>query len=183
MNNTTVLLILLIVVVAGVIFFFANRDQTTVPVDSNETTQDEAAQNEEPHVPVSSDGIIGMTTAEAEAYAASRGVMFRVVEADGEPQPTTRDYREGRINATTENDIVISFYIEGEEQEDMSETGVHDGIIGLTQSEAEAYAKTNGVRFRVGIVDGEAFPVTMDFVPGRITAEIENGVVIAYTVE
>lgn len=182
MNNNVILLILLVLVVVGLIFFFSDRDQTPVPEGGNETTQSDEQQQQAP-ISANNNEIIGMMTAEAQAFAESQGVMFRVVEADGEPQPTTRDYREGRINATTENDIVVDFYIEGQEEEDVSETGMHDGIIGMSETEAQAYAEANNVPFRVGTVDGEVFPVTMDFVPGRITAEIADGVVISYTVE
>jgi hypothetical protein len=59
----------------------------------------------------------------------------------------------------------------------------HDEIIGMTTTSAKEYANTNEVDYRIGKVDGEAQMVTSDFRPGRITASIEKGVVVGYTVE
>jgi hypothetical protein len=55
---------------------------------------------------------VGMTTKEAQLYAAAKDVLFRVVEIDGEPQIITMDYREGRINAATQSNIVVSYTVE-----------------------------------------------------------------------
>ncbi len=55
---------------------------------------------------------IGLTTAEAREQAEVNGVMFRLVEIDGEPQAVTMDLQAGRINATVENDIVVKYHIE-----------------------------------------------------------------------
>jgi hypothetical protein len=55
---------------------------------------------------------VGMTTKEAQLYAAAKDVLFRVVEIDGEPQIITMDYREGRINAATQSNIVMSYTVE-----------------------------------------------------------------------
>jgi heat shock protein HslJ len=60
---------------------------------------------------------------------------------------------------------------------------MHDEIIGMTEDEAAAYAEINKLPFRIGTIDGEGRPVTADFRPGRITAELEGGVVTGYTVE
>jgi hypothetical protein len=81
--------------------------------------------------------------------------------------------------------VVTSYTVEGEESEEEAgeESGPHDEILGMTQAEAEAYAAANDVPFRVGRIDDEYLPVTMDYRPGRITAEIENGVVVDYSVE
>lgn len=59
----------------------------------------------------------------------------------------------------------------------------HDVIIGMSLAEAELYAEQNTVPFRVGMLDGEYMMLTMDYVPGRITAEVANAVVVGYTVE
>jgi hypothetical protein len=55
--------------------------------------------------------------------------------------------------------------------------------VGMTVAEAQAAAESNGVAFRVGTIDGEAQAVTADYVAGRITAEIADDIVIAYTTE
>jgi hypothetical protein len=60
---------------------------------------------------------------------------------------------------------------------------VHDASVGMSQADAEAYAAENNVSFRIGRIDGEYLPVTMDYRPGRITAEIEDGIVVEYSVE
>jgi hypothetical protein len=120
------------------------------------------------------------------------------------------DYRPGRINATVENDIVVSYEVEGsgadqevagDEQGDpdanRSDNGEergaagdnesmadkHDVIIGMTEGEAAAYAEASDVPFRVGVRDGEPLPLTRDYRPGRITAEVEDGLVTGYSVE
>ena len=59
----------------------------------------------------------------------------------------------------------------------------HEEIIGLTEAEAAAYAEKNDVSFRVIKRDGQYLPATADYRPGRINAEVEGGVVTAYTIE
>ena len=56
-------------------------------------------------------------------------------------------------------------------------------LIGMTTNEARMYAESKGVSFRVGSVDGEFLPVTADFRPGRITADIKGDVIVGYSVE
>jgi hypothetical protein len=131
--------------------------------------------------PMSTDVIIGMTTTEAWTYTKANDSMFRVGTIDGEGQAVTEDYRPGRITAEIKNDIVIGYTVEGTPSE--SEPIGNDAIIGMTTAEAAAYAETNGVRFRIGAIDGEFLPVTMDYRIGRITAEIENDIVTGYSVE
>lgn len=136
----------------------------------------------EPEPVASAAALINMTTTEAVAYAEANDILFRIVEIDGEPQPTTEDYRPGRINASVENDVVVSYTVEGEEVVE-DDAGPHDSIIGLTQVEAETYAEANDVAFRIGRIDDEFLPMTMDYRVGRITAEIEDKVVVDYSVE
>lgn len=132
----------------------------------------------------------GLTSSKASEIAQARGEVFRVVEIDGVAQPTTRDFMEGRINATITNDVVTAYTIEtNTEASTTAETSTpmepitKAEIIGKTVVVAEAYAKTKGVDFRVGTVDGVANAVTADFRVGRITAEVKNGVVVSYSVE
>ncbi len=73
---------------------------TPLPV-ANDPAEMDVAQN-----------YVGMTTKEAQLYAATEDILFRVVEIDGEPQIVTMDYREGRINAATQNNIVVSYTVE-----------------------------------------------------------------------
>lgn len=58
---------------------------------------------------------VGMTVQQATEKAATDGVPFRVVMEDGESLAVTMDYRPGRINATVQSGIVVSYDIEGEE--------------------------------------------------------------------
>lgn len=58
-----------------------------------------------------------------------------------------------------------------------------DDFLGMTEEEAVAYAAENDVLFRVGSRDGVALPVTMDYRIGRVTADINAGVVTGFTVE
>lgn len=130
---------------------------------------------------------IGMNTTDAETKAKSAGVMFRVVMIDGQPQPTTRDFREGRINATVINGTVTEYFVETNSpivnNTSDAEKTTNDAIIGMTTENAELYAESQNVDFRVGTADGEPQPVTLDYRSGRITAETVNDVVVGYTVE
>ncbi len=100
------------------------------------------------------------------------------VDADSEAAARDDGQKQGDPNANR--------YDLGDEStaDDAADTvGKHDAIIGITVAEAEVYAETNSVPFRVGSVDGEPRPVTMDYRPGRITADIVDGVVVDYSVE
>jgi hypothetical protein len=54
---------------------------------------------------------------------------------------------------------------------------------GLTEENAEKIAETQDVSFRVVMRDGESLPMTLDYRPGRINAEVNAGIVANYTVE
>jgi hypothetical protein len=195
MKQTLLLLLAVVVIVGGGYWILS---QSTVDVPS--TTSDDGAETpaqpnpddvaEVPAGPVADD-YVGLSEAEAAVLAEVNNVLFRVVERDGEMLPTTRDYQPGRINAVVENGTVVSYTVEGSDAPPMdmdkgepaADAGTHDTIIGMTVAEAEAYAAANEVPFRIGSVDGEARPVTMDYRPGRITASTVAGVVTEYTVE
>ncbi|MBY0538067.1 hypothetical protein K2P47_01560 [Patescibacteria group bacterium] len=136
--------------------------------------------------PVSAD-YVGMTVVEAQAKADADGVPFRVVIEDGQPQPITKDIREGRINATVANGVVTEYSVESMtppvEETNVPASTTVSTIIGMTTAEAEAYATTQNVPFRVVMRDGESLPVTMDLRPGRINAVVEAGLVVSYTIE
>lgn len=55
--------------------------------------------------------------------------------------------------------------------------------LGLTEEEAEAQAEVDDRPFRVGARDGEQLMLTEDYVVGRITVSLQDGVVTAATVE
>jgi hypothetical protein len=172
MNKNIIFILIFLVAAVGAYFLFMN---------------DNTASQELTIAELQSRDYVGLTTNDAEAKAEAEGTPFRVVEIDGESQPTTRDYREGRINATVEGGVVTSYTVESNDPmvdaDTETEVNANDEIIGMTTAEAEAYAEAQGVDFRVGVRDGEDLPVTLDLRPGRITAEVENGVVVGYTVE
>lgn len=121
----------------------------------------------------------GLSTEAAQKMAESNKVAFRVVMKDGQSLPATMDYRSGRINATIENDKVVSYKVEGQEKT----TPQKSDYIGLTIKEAEALAQSKGVPFRIVNKDGKMLPTTRDFRIGRINATVENDKVVSYEVE
>lgn len=135
----------------------------------------------EPKIEAVPEDLIGMPTEKATTYAAENDFRFRIVEIDGEPQPTTKDYRPGRINAAVENGVVVSYEVEGEDAS--AEAREHDEIIGMTQTEVVNYATENDITLRIGRIDEQYLPLTLDYRPGRVTAEIDDGAVSAYSVE
>lgn len=165
------------IALAGMYKFNYLANQPGYDVDGNKITQE---MNDT--VDLSGD-YIGMTEEQAEKKAEAESVPFRVVERDGEMQPTTRDIREGRINATVVNGVVTSYEVETNPRAQQPEQANHDQIIGMTIEDAEAYALEKEVDFRTGSVDGQDRPVTMDYRVGRITASVDKGVVTSYTVE
>jgi len=52
-----------------------------------------------------------------------------------------------------------------------------DDFVGLTQADAEALADENLIPSRIGRIDAESFALTEDFNPGRLTFEIDDGIV------
>lgn len=53
-----------------------------------------------------------------------------------------------------------------------------DQYNGLTVSQAQELANEQGRRFRIGCRDGKWLPLTADFSATRITAEVQDGVVV-----
>lgn len=173
-KNISLLVVALAIIAIGAYYFFT-KVEVAAPTNNELDTKTEIV------------GYSGLTVEEAESEAKKDGVMFRVVEKDGDLQPTTRDFQEGRINAVVKNNVVISFTIETmnpvlEDKTDQEPVS-HDSIIGMNKIDAEAYAKTNGVDFRVVSIDGEALPVTLDLRMGRISATVVNNIVVGYTTE
>jgi hypothetical protein len=193
----TLMGILLLLILAGLVYWALMQNAAQEPAEEpgDETTElpAEPAADDVAAVPAepTADDYVGLSEAEAEALAAANEVPFRVVERDGEMLMVTEDWRPGRINAVVKNGTVVSYTVEGsdvpptdmDKGEPAADAGTHDAIIGMTVAEAEAYAAENEVPFRIGSVDGEARPVTMDYRPGRITASVVDGLVTDYSVE
>jgi|AntRauTorcE11897_2_1112592.scaffolds.fasta_scaffold88479_1 hypothetical protein len=176
MNKNIIFIVTILALATAAYLLFTSDTDSEAPLMTNETK-----------TIVENDDYVGMTITEAEVRAQTEGVPFRVVEINGEPLPVTKDLREGRVNARVENGVITSYTIESvnppQEGTETKETNLHDEIIGMTTAEAEAYAEAKAVDFRVGTIDGEPMPVTLDYRPGRITAEIANGIVVGYNVE
>ncbi len=51
-------------------------------------------------------------------------------------------------------------------------------FIGLTEANAELCAVQNNLGFRVGSRDGEFFALTMDYIPTRVTVDVEKNLVV-----
>lgn len=56
-------------------------------------------------------------------------------------------------------------------------------FVGMPKAEAIARAESEGRLWRIGMEDGEAFALTADLRPGRVTFEIADGIVTAAEVE
>ena len=112
--------------------------------------------------------------------AVAGAAYFFLVLANDPVQPVDGNNAPATGNEATDGRIETGGTIP---PSDEPASGSHDTIIGMTVAEATAYAEASGVPFRPVKVDGEALAVTMDFRPGRINAEIENDVVVGYTVE
>jgi diacylglycerol kinase family enzyme len=63
---------------------------------------------------------ISLTVAAAQDLAEKNNVPFRVVTIDGEPQMATMDFVIGRINASTQDGMVVSYQVEGQENPALS---------------------------------------------------------------
>ena len=69
----------------------------------------------------------------------------------------------------------------GDCPEEPTEESADELLVGLTEAEATEAAEACGWILRVGRVDGEDRPVTLDFRPNRVTVEITDGDVTAIT--
>jgi hypothetical protein len=170
MKQTLILVIIGFLVLAVAYWWLHQSSSPSVPID-------------DAVVMPTPDEYVGLSLAEAVALADQNGVPFRVVVIDGEPQMVTEDYVPGRINAAIEDDVVVSYEVEGFGIETEVIDIDHSVIIGMTLTEAEDYAIENDIMFRIGFQDGEPLGVTMDYRPGRITVEVMNDIITGYSVE
>ena len=107
------------------------------------------------------------------------------LEADSEGDDTTT--QEPTDDATDDSGDT-SMPADEDAQHDGSVTeaeaeAVGTAYLGLTEDEAIAQAKVDGRDFRVGERDGEPLMLTEDYVLGRVTATITDGVITEVTVE
>lgn len=57
------------------------------------------------------------------------------------------------------------------------------GYGGLNLDQAQELANSRSVPLRVVEQDGEFFTLTADYVPGRVNVEVENNIIVGYTIE
>jgi len=126
---------------------------------------------------------VGLSIEGAMALAEINNVPFRVTMRDGQFLPATLDYRIGRINASVENDIVVDYTVEGQEEINNEEPEMIADYVGLTLEDAMTLAEANNVPFRVVKLDDRVQPTTRDFRIGRINASVKNGIVTSFEVE
>lgn len=125
----------------------------------------------------------GLTIQDAKKKATENDLQFRVIKADGEFFPITKDYRPGRINVHVWSDRIVAIEIEGNSRsivEGVIDLG-HLSYLGLTEEDALARASLNGIPFRVVIRNGKSNPVTMDYIKNRANAVVADGKVVAIT--
>jgi hypothetical protein len=58
-----------------------------------------------------------------------------------------------------------------------------DQFVGMTLEQASAFAEEAGRQWRIVREDGEDLPATADFVEGRVSFTVEDGVVTEATIE
>ena len=81
--------------------------------------------------------------------------------------------------------LAISTLDAGEGADGQARTTAADEapFIGLTRDEASALAEADGRRWRVGREDGERFALTDDLIVGRVTFELDDGIVTTASIE
>ena len=99
MKNYLVVLLSLILLVT-----LSSCGQVEAPENITEENQ--------PLADTSIDDYIGLWVEDAQAKAQENNTTLRVVEQDGTPLPATKDYRPGRINAVTQDGIIVSYTVE-----------------------------------------------------------------------
>lgn len=103
-----ILLGIVVIALAGIYKFNYLASQPGYDVDGNKIEVSEEV--------VLTGDYVGMSVTQAQARTKADNTPFRIVMADGEAFAVTMDFRPGRINATVENGVVVSYTIEGEEE-------------------------------------------------------------------
>lgn len=83
------------------------------------------------------------------------------------------------------NEEVMNSEIDEWEAEWDEQRGQSEGLdfVWLSEEEAMELANENNIPFRVIMRDGEMLPATMDYRPGRINAEVEDAIVVDFSIE
>lgn len=108
----------------------------------------------------------------------------------GGDQPASAPADDTTDDDTTDDDMTDDTSMPADEDAEPSgevteaeAEAVANAYLGLTEEEAQAQAEVDGRPFRVGARDGEQLMLTEDYVLGRVTASINDGVITAVTVE
>lgn len=99
-------------------------------------------------------------------------------EQDGDMDDETTDDSSDETSMPADEDVEHDGSISQGEAE-----AVANAYLGLTEAEAEQQAQVDDRPYRVGERDGEPMMLTEDYVIGRITVTITDGVVTKATVE
>jgi hypothetical protein len=91
-----------------------------------------------------------------------------------EPSSDTTD-AEGTVPETTGPPSSAA----GDCPEEPTEESAEELLVGLTEDDATEAAEACGWILRVGRIDGEDRPLTLDFRPNRVTVEVTDGEVTA----
>lgn len=115
--------------------------------------------------------------------AACGGGTDADVSAGGE-QPADEDTTDDTTDDSDETSMPADEDAEPTGEMTQAEAeAVGAAYLGLTEEEAMAQAEVDGRPFRVGAKDGEQFMLTEDYVIGRVTATITDGVITEVVVE
>jgi hypothetical protein len=110
------------------------------------------------------------------AVAAIAGAIGLAACGGGADQPASAPATPPATEATGDTGAAGGTVLAGHEI-----TG--DDFVGMTLDQASSFAEEAGRQWRVGTEDGVDLPVTADFVSGRVTFTVEEGVVTEATIE
>ena len=133
-----------------------------------------------------SEGFVGLTLPEATARAETEGRPWRIARQDDQVFVNTDDLVPGRVTFEIDDGTVTSAVIEepSTDSPDDADTATQgESFVGLTVSEATARAEDEGRPWRIARQDDEAFALTDDLRPGRVTFEIDDGTVTSAVIE
>ena len=112
--------------------------------------------------------------------------MNQEIASFGKASPQETDTNKGNISTSIEivpNEWETNLNEIEQQMEEQRQASQKLDFVGLTEEAAATLAKEKGVPFRVIMRDGAPLPATMDYRPGRINAEVKDGIVSDFSVE
>lgn len=128
---------------------------------------------------------VGLSLQVAIDRAEDEGREWRIARENDQVFALTDDLVAGRVTFEVDDGIVTAAEFGPELPVDLdpdTDTPA-DTFIGLSEEDAAALAEEQGRAWRVSRRDAEQFALTDDLNPGRVTFEIDNGIVTAATIE